>query len=62
MPGFWSKGLPPASGSASKAPWNQACPAHKVESWTEILEKPVPNRDRFVNKCKICSADQLIAH
>lgn len=28
----------------------------------EILEKPVPNRDRFVNKCKICSADQLIAH
>ena len=28
----------------------------------EVLEKPVPNRDRFVNKCKICSADQLRAH
>lgn len=34
VPGFWNKGLPPASGSASKAPWNQACPAHKVDSWS----------------------------
>lgn len=34
----------------------------KWSQGAEILEKPVPNRDRFVNKCKICSADQLIAH
>ena len=36
-----------------------------LTKWThgaEILEKAVPNRNRFVNKCKICSADQLIAH
>lgn len=58
---FLEQGLPPASGSASRPPGSQALVL--LTKWShgpEILEKPVPNRDRFVNKCKICSADQLI--